>query len=87
MITLTKTEEIIKALEDWFIGGEYFENLVDSIRWLLYNRDDVDAKKCIEWLSAYGQDICEPKKYYTDEFMRNNTNNVEFMEIVGKVIS
>lgn len=82
---MTKTEEIIKTLEDWFIGGEYFENLVDSIRWLLYNRDDVDTDKCIEWLNAHEQDICKPKKYYDDEYMKNNIDNIEFMEIIGKV--
>lgn len=82
---MTQTEQIIQALESWFVEDEYFENLVDSIRWLIYNRDDIDTDTCIEWLNSHNQDICKPKKYYNDEYMKNNLNNIEFIEIVGKV--
>lgn len=85
MITLTQTNEIIHILEDWFIEDEYFENLVDSIRWLIYNRDDIDVTACIEWLNSHGQDVREPKKYYQNEHIKKNLNNIEFVEIVGKV--
>lgn len=82
---MTKTEEIISALENWFVGDEYYNNLVDSIRWLIYNRNDIDKDMCIEWLNSHDEEIRKPNKYYSDEEIKNNINNIEFVEIVGKV--
>lgn len=82
---MTKTNEIIQTLESWFVGEEYYENLVDSIRWLIYNRDDIDKDECREWLYNHKEIECKPRKYYSDEYIKNNVNNIEFVEIVGKV--
>lgn len=60
---MTSTEKTIKLLEQWF-DDVHYDNLVESIRWLIYNRNDIDKPYCIKWLNDHNEEVRKPHEHY-----------------------
>ncbi|MBQ0143236.1 MAG: hypothetical protein KBT06_10675 [Prevotellaceae bacterium] len=81
---MTSTSDIIAALEEWF-GEQYYDNLVDAIRWLIYNRKDIDKEYCMQWLDTHNEELREPDKYDKIVEACEIINGKVFKENVRKV--
>lgn len=78
------TLTIINVLAEWFTD-QYESNLINAVRWLIYNRDDIDKDVCKQWLKEHNAEVCRPTNYYVDEKVKTTFEDKTFVEVIGKV--